>query len=137
MSMATSLETRVPYLDNEVIDLVLGMPSRLKWRGRERKAILKQAYASELPAEIQNREKQGFSIPLKTWLRAEWRPLMHDLLAEPALRAEGLFEPATVSRWIREHEEGRENHSHVLWALMVFQRWRREFLDGAALATCA
>jgi asparagine synthase (glutamine-hydrolysing) len=131
MSMATSLEARVPFLDNEVIDLALRMPSELKWPGRrpqDRKLVLKRAYADALPPAILGRGKQGFSIPLKTWLKNDWRPLMHDLLAEPALREDGVFEPATVARWMTEHESGRANHSHVLWALMVFQLWKRAFL---------
>lgn len=128
MAMAPSLETRVPYLDNEVIDFALRIPSRLLWRGRERKRLLRQAYARDLPPEILRREKQGFSMPMKSWLRREWNGLLHDLLAEPVLRAVGLFQPAAVSRLIREHEEGRTNHSHLLWSLMVFELWRRRFL---------
>jgi asparagine synthase (glutamine-hydrolysing) len=128
MSMATSLETRVPYLDNEVVDLVARMPSRLKWRGRTRKYILKKAYAADLPRAILAREKQGFSIPLKAWLNREWNPLMRDTLSEGALRRDGWLNPATVGRWIREHEAQRANHSHILWSLMVFQLWRQRFL---------
>ena len=134
MSMAVSLEARVPLLDDAVIDLALAMPGRLKWRGATRKWVLKQAYAADLPGEILAREKQGFSIPLKSWLRAEWRPLMHDVLAEKTLAHDGLFEPATVARFVREHESGRVNRSHVLWALMVFQLWKRAFLDVPAAA---
>ncbi len=135
MSMATSLEARVPFLDNEVIDLALRMPSALKWPGRkpqDRKFVLKRAYADVLPPAILARGKQGFSIPLKTWLKSDWRPLMHDLLAERALREDGVFEPATVTRWMGEHESGRANHSHVLWALMVYQLWKRAFGRPAA-----
>jgi asparagine synthase (glutamine-hydrolysing) len=131
MAMAPSLETRVPYLDNEVIDLALRIPSRVKWRGRERKRVLKRAYARYLPAEILRRGKQGFSMPLKTWLNREWNPLLRALLSESEMRATGLFEPAAVARFVREHEEGRANHSHLLWGLMVFQLWRRRFLEPA------
>ena len=130
MAMAASLETRVPYLDNAMLDLVPRMPSALKWRGRERKHILKRAYADTLPPEIRRREKQGFSIPLKSWLRREWNPLMRDVLSERAVRDAGCFEPAVVTRWMTEHEQGRANHSHILWALMVFQLWRARFLAG-------
>ncbi|HEY7460654.1 MAG TPA: asparagine synthase (glutamine-hydrolyzing) [Gemmatimonadota bacterium] len=132
MGMAASIETRVPYLDNEMLDLVARMPSALKLRNGERKHILKRAYADALPPAILRRGKQGFSIPLKTWLTGEWNDLLHDLLSESALTREGLFDPATVGRWVREHEEGRANHSHVLWALMVFQLWKRAFLAPAS-----
>lgn len=131
MGMAASIENRVPFLDNEVVDLAVQMPSRLKWRGRTRKYILKQAYADALPPAILDREKQGFSIPLKTWLNQEWNELLHDTLDEATLRRDGLFEPATVRRWIAEHEAGGANHSHILWALMVFQLWKRRWLSAA------
>jgi asparagine synthase (glutamine-hydrolysing) len=129
MGMAPSLETRVPYLDNEMIDLALRLPSRLKWKGRERKYILKRAYARDLPPQILRRGKQGFSMPLKTWLNREWNPLLHELLCESEMRASELFEPAAVARFVREHEAGHANHSHLLWGLMVFQLWRRRFLS--------
>jgi asparagine synthase (glutamine-hydrolysing) len=134
MGMAASIENRVPFLDNEVVELVARMPSALKWKGRTRKYILKRAYADVLPREILGREKQGFSIPLKAWLNEEWNGLLHDVLSESALRRDGLFDPATVQRWIREHEAGRANHSHILWALMVFHLWKRRWLDAAAAA---
>ncbi len=128
MGMAASIENRVPFLDNEVVQLAAQMPSRLKWHGRTRKYILKRAYQDALPPVILAREKQGFSIPLKTWLNEEWNGLMHDVLDEATLRRDGLFNPATVGRWMVEHESGRANHSHILWALMVFQLWKRRFL---------
>ncbi len=131
MGMAPSLETRVPYLDNEMIDLALRLPSRLKWKGRERKYILKRAYARDLPPQILRRGKQGFSMPLKTWLNREWNPLLHELLSDSEMRASELFEPAAVARFVREHEAGHANHSHLLWGLMVFQLWRRRFLSPA------
>jgi asparagine synthase (glutamine-hydrolysing) len=130
MSMATSLETRVPYLDNEVVALVSSMPSKLKWKGLERKNILKKAYRNELPPAILARKKEGFSIPLKNWLQMEWNPLMHDLLSENTLKQDGLFNPATVSRWIHEHEDNQANHSHLLWSLMVFQLWKNRWMHS-------
>ncbi len=137
MGMAASIETRVPYLDNEVLDLVARMPSAFKLRRGERKHVLKRAYADALPPAILQRGKRGFSIPLKTWLTGEWNDLMHDLLSGPALSEEGLFKPATVGRWMREHEGGRANHSHVLWALMVFRLWKRAFLSADAVGVAA
>ncbi len=135
MGMAASLETRVPFLDNEVLDLALRMPSGLKWKNGERKFILKRAYEDCLPAAIRRRGKQGFSIPLKSWLNREWNPLMHDLLAESGIAGDGLFRPATVRRWIGEHESRRENHSHILWALMVFHLWKRRFLAPSSVSS--
>ena len=73
------------------------------------------------------RPKQGFSIPIKNWLKHEFRPLVEELLGRDRIAGEGLFEPAMVERLKREHMENRANHSHVLWGLLVFQDWRRRW----------
>jgi len=127
MSMASSLEARVPYLDNDVVDLALALPSRFKVRGGVRKWILKRAFAASLPPQVLQRGKEGFSIPMKQWLTHEWNGLMHELLSPASLAAEGLFDARYVERLMREHEAGSHNHSHLLWALMVFQLWRDRF----------
>jgi asparagine synthase (glutamine-hydrolysing) len=127
MSMATSLEARVPYLDNDVVDLALAIPSHLKIRGGVRKWILKRAFADALPPQVLRRGKEGFSMPMKHWLAREWNGLMHELLSPRGLAAEGIFDGRYVERLMREHECGAHNHSHLLWALMVFHLWRNRF----------
>jgi asparagine synthase (glutamine-hydrolysing) len=134
MSMAVSLEARVPYLDNEMVDLALAIPPRLKVRSGVRKWILKRAFASYLPRQVLSHGKEGFSMPMKQWLCREWNPLMHELLSGERLRAEGLFEPTVTERLMREHERGVRNHSHVLWALMVFELWRERFAGHRELS---
>ena len=129
MSMATSLETRAPFLDVGVMELAFSMPSHLKMRDRERKFILKRALRGILPDCILQRKKEGFSIPMKQWLKRELAPLMEDLLSPARIAQRGLFEPAVVSRLVREHQIGRENHAHTLFPLMVFERWAQAFLD--------
>lgn len=131
MSMAVSLEARVPYLDETVVDLALEIPPGLKLRRSRRKHILREAFARDLPPGALERGKEGFSIPMKNWLRGEWSGLMRDLLSEDALRRQGLFRPDTVRRWMDEHERGAANHSHVLWALMVLRLWEDRFLRGS------
>ena len=130
MSMATSLEARVPYLDNDLIDLAMNLPAAMKIRGGVRKYILKQAFAGLLPPDTLSRGKEGFSIPLKNWLLGAWNGLMHEVLAEDELRRSGLFQPAVVQRLIRQHEARTHNHSHLLWALMVFQLWRHRYIEA-------
>lgn len=130
MSMATSLETRAPFLDVGVMELAFSMPGSLKLRNGERKYILKRALQGILPARILHRKKEGFSIPMKQWLRRELSGLMEELLSESRVRRRGLFEPAEVRRRIDEHRAGRENHAHTLFPLMVFERWAEAFLDG-------
>jgi asparagine synthase (glutamine-hydrolysing) len=123
MSMATSLETRAPFLDTDVMELAFSIPGHLKVRGDQRKIVLKQALRGVLPDSILFRKKEGFSIPMKNWLRRELQPLMRDLLSEDRLRRRGLFEPREVGRLMREHVDGRANHAHQLFSLMVFERW--------------
>ena len=129
MSMATSLETRAPFLDGDLMELAFSMPGHLKIRNGERKWILKQAMKDVLPATILNRKKEGFSIPMKNWLRKELQPLMRDLLSRDRVSRRGLFDPAVVEKLMDEHAEGRENHAHTLFPLMVFERWAEEHLS--------
>jgi asparagine synthase (glutamine-hydrolysing) len=128
MSMATSLETRAPFLDGDLMELAFSMPGHLKIRNGERKWILKQAMKDALPESIRNRPKEGFSIPMKNWLRRELQPLMRDLLSRDRIARRGLFDPAVVDGLMHEHVAGKENHAHTLFPLMVFERWAEEHL---------
>ena len=128
MSMATSLEARAPFLDRDVIELAFRMPGRLKLRGGTRKYVLKKAMEGVLPERILHRQKEGFSIPMKNWLRRELAPLMDELLNQERIDSRGLFEWTEVERLRREHVEGRANHAHQLFPLMVFERWAQEYL---------
>jgi asparagine synthase (glutamine-hydrolysing) len=123
MSMATSLETRAPFLDADVMELAFSMPGHFKIRNGERKWILKRAMRGILPERILTRKKEGFSIPMKNWLRRELQPLMRSLLAPERIAARGLFVPAEVTRLVEDHVAGRENYAHTLFPLMVFERW--------------
>ena len=127
MSMATSLETRAPFLDVEVMELAFSMPGDLKVRAGERKFVLKQAVQQLLPSHILRRKKEGFSIPMKNWLRRELAPLMEQLLAPDRLGKRGFIEASEARRLMDEHLKGRANHAHVLFSLMVFERWAQEF----------
>ena len=132
MSMAASLETRAPFLDVDVMELAFSLPGRQKIRGGERKYVLKRALADVLPASILERPKEGFSIPMKNWLKRELAPLMHDLLSPARVRRRGWVEPEVVAARIAAHTAGRENHAHLLFSLMVLERWAQAFLDPAA-----
>jgi asparagine synthase (glutamine-hydrolysing) len=123
MSMATSLETRAPFLDTDVMEVAFSLPGDLKIRDGIRKYVLKQALKDVLPADILDRRKEGFSIPMKNWLRRELKPLMLELLGPARLARRGLIEPDEVTRLIDQHCAGQANHAHVLFALMVFERW--------------
>jgi asparagine synthase (glutamine-hydrolysing) len=129
MSMAVSLETRVPLLDHRIVEFSLNLPSHLKLYRGQTKVILRRAMAGRLPKAILNRPKQGFSIPLKHWLRGSLRPMMIDLLTPERIRQRGYFDPKTVQQWVTEHLEGQANHSHRLWSLMLFELWQQQTLD--------
>jgi len=126
MSMACSLETRVPLLDTELVELAFRVPSHLKVSGTT-KDLLKRVAVRHVPRECVYRPKEGFSIPMKHWLGTEFRPLLEELLAPSRIASEGIFQPDTVARLKTEHLDGRANHSHVLWTLLVFQDWRRRW----------
>ena len=129
MSMATSLETRAPFLDGDVMELAFSMPGHLKIRNGERKWILKRAMKGILPDSILTRSKEGFSIPMKNWLRRELQPLMRELLSPERVKHRGLFEASEVSKLMDDHVAGRENHAHTLFPLMVFERWATEYIQ--------
>jgi asparagine synthase (glutamine-hydrolysing) len=122
MSMATSLETRAPFLDADVMELAFSMPGDFKVRGSSANGS-SSGDAGILPDRILTRKKEGFSIPMKNWLRRDLQPLMRSLLAPERIARRGLFEPVEVTRLIDDHVAGRENYAHTLFPLMVFERW--------------
>ena len=130
MSMAASIEARVPLLDYRIVEFALNLPPHFKRLRGESKVILRRAMSGRLPEVVLNKPKQGFSIPLKHWLRGPLRPLMTDLLASDTIRRRGYFQAAAIEQWIGEHLAGRANHSHRLWGLMVFELWQRRQLEG-------
>ena len=129
MSMSVSLEARVPLLDYRIVELAVNLPAKMKIRQGETKWILKKAMSERLPPDVLNKPKQGFSIPLKHWLRESLKPMMTDLLSPERVRARGYFNPDCVSGWVDEHLNGTQNHSHRLWGLMVFEIWNQQFMD--------
>lgn len=128
MSMAVSLEARVPFLDPEMVELAFRMPDRFKVDHTNTKILLKQVAARHVPHECVYRKKEGFSIPIKHWLCTELKPLMEDLLQPRILAQQGVFHLPMVARLKEEHLAGLANHSHILWSMMVFQAWRQKWL---------
>jgi asparagine synthase (glutamine-hydrolysing) len=123
MSMAVSIEARVPLLDYHIVEFALNLPPHMKLHRGRTKSILRQAVKNMVPQLILEKPKEGFSIPMKHWLRTSLKPMMLDLLSKSALQKHGYFDHQVVAQWIQEHLEGRVNHSHRLWALMVFEMW--------------
>ncbi|MGD8538846.1 MAG: asparagine synthase (glutamine-hydrolyzing) [Candidatus Aminicenantes bacterium] len=130
MSMATSLETRVPFVDHEVVRFAFRIPGPLKLKGMTTKWILKKSMERLLPRQNIYRSKEGFSIPIKHWLRNELKDLMFHYLSETRIRDAELFNYRSIQQKIDAHMDGRENYSHQLWALLVFEIWREQFLKS-------
>jgi len=128
MSMAASLETRVPLLDHKVVEFIFRLPGRLKLHGLTTKWLFKKSMESLLPRENIYRSKEGFSIPIKHWLKHELKPMLCDHLSRERIGCDGLFDPDTVQKMIDLHMAGRENFSHQLWALLVFSIWKDQYL---------
>ncbi len=135
MSMAVSLETRAPLLDHKLIDFVTRLPSRLKMRGGETKHILKEAVRPFVSAEIIDRRKQGFGVPVESWINRELRDDVRDTLN--AQRARGYFDNTHIDLLFAEHERGRRDHSAQLWTLYMLELWQRAYLDESPTANAA
>src|SRR3954469_466373 len=137
MSMAHSIESRVPLLDNSVIDFASSLPASLKIKGERRKHVLKEVAATLLPAEILNRRKQGFGVPLGIWFRGNLRELFADTLLSPASLQRGYFQPLFVRQLVDEHLAGQRDHTLRLWQLVVFEKWHHEYVNSFPLSTPA
>jgi asparagine synthase (glutamine-hydrolysing) len=131
MSMATSLEVRVPILDHIFLEWVTGLPITFKLHGHQRKYIFKKlARKLGIPATVVHRPKQGFAIPLVHWMRKELREDVGQLLLEPRTLQRGYFNRQGVERLLREHFRGRRDQSATLWLLLIFELWHRNFLEN-------
>jgi asparagine synthase (glutamine-hydrolysing) len=122
-AMATSLETRVPFLDHRVAELAWQLPLHMKIRGNEGKWALRQVLYKYVPRELIERPKAGFGIPVGQWLRGPLRDWAESLLAENRLQAEGFFYPAPIRTKWAEHLSGQRDHTASLWAVLMFQAW--------------
>jgi asparagine synthase (glutamine-hydrolysing) len=123
MSMANSLEARVPFLDHRVVEFAAALPAGLKLRGLTKKYILRRAMADALPARTVHGGKRGFNVPIPVWLAGSLRELVHDVLADKRVREAGFFDAAAVRRLLSDHEARRADRSRSLWALLMFTLW--------------
>jgi len=129
VSMAVSLEARVPLLDHVLMEYAATIPSSLKLRAGTGKYLLKRAMADYLPEGILRRRKMGFGVPMGAWLRGELRDYAHDVLLSKAARERGVFRTSEVERLLRVHDSGRRDWSARLWALLCFELWMRTWVD--------
>jgi asparagine synthase (glutamine-hydrolysing) len=131
MSMAASLESRVPFLDNRLIEFATRLPVEMKLRGATTKYVLRQAMKGVLPDEILTRKKMGFPVPVGAWFRGAFRQMIDEyVLSERALQR-GFFQPDYLFELVARHLAG-ENHAERLWLLVNFEIWQRRFFDNEA-----
>jgi len=130
MSMAASVESRVPYLDHELVEHVVTIPSQYKLHGWQTKAILRESLRDLVPREILTRKKMGFPVPLGRWLRGPYRSVVEEFVLGPRTLQRKLFQPSELMRLVEEHRTGTRNHAVRLWLLVNLEVWQRIFLDG-------
>lgn len=129
MSMAASIESRVPFLDHELVEYTARLPENLKIRGRETKWILREAMKGILPDEILNRPKMGFPVPVGNWFRNQFKHVVDEFVLSERALTRGIFNADFVHEIVKRHNAG-ENHDERIWFLVNFEMWQRRFIDG-------
>jgi len=130
MSMAASVESRVPFLDHKFVEYVVSLPAEMKLRGWQTKAILREAVRDLIPPQIRTRRKMGFPVPVGRWLKERFAGLVEELVTGPRASSRGLFNADLVREIAGQHRSGRQPHGTRLWLLMNLEIWQRIFLDG-------
>jgi asparagine synthase (glutamine-hydrolysing) len=130
MSMAASIESRVPFLDHHLVEFAAALPPRLKLRGFRTKWILRDAVRTILPPAILTRRKMGFPVPFALWMQGAWQSLARDVLLDRRTRERGIIEPTAVERLIASHAAGVQEGGDAIWSLLNLELWYRTFIDG-------
>jgi len=129
MSMAASIESRVPFLDHKLVEFTSSLPERLKLRGWTTKYVLRQSMKGILPDAILSRPKMGFPVPIGKWFRGAYRTVVDEYVLSDRALSRGIFDREFVRGLVERHQIG-EDHSERLWALVNFEMWQRQFIDG-------
>ncbi len=129
MSMAASIESRVPFLDHELVEFAVRLPDSWKLSGLTTKRVLREAMKAVLPPSILRRPKMGFPVPLGSWLRGGWNAVASDVLLDTRSRQRGVIDPAGVEALLRDHAAGRVNGADRIWSLLNLELWFRTFID--------
>ncbi len=122
-SMACSLEVRAPFLDHELVEFVMSLPSTLKLKGLTSKYILKKALKNYIPDEIIHRKKKGFGVPIAKWAKGELKELFEDLLLPSRIKGEGFLDSKSTSRLLQDHLSNKKDNRKQLWTLLVWEIW--------------
>jgi asparagine synthase (glutamine-hydrolysing) len=137
MSMAASIESRVPFLDHQLVEFVAGLPDAWKLSGWTTKRVLREAMKGILPASILDRPKMGFPVPFSRWTREDWKDVARDVLLDRRSRERGLIDPVAVEQLLADHAAGRTEGGDRIWSLLNLELWHRTFIDGEGIQTLA
>jgi len=129
MSMAQSLEIRVPFVDQKLTQVTSGIPLQWKMQGGVTKGLFREAMASYLPKEVLKAPKRGLNLPIALWFREDLRSWVRSLLSPERLKSRGYLRPEEVEKLLTEHESGRRDHSLFIWALIVLELWHQQYMD--------
>ena len=135
MSMATSIESRVPFLDHTLVEFAATLPDQWKLQGWTTKRILREAMKGLLPDAILNRPKMGFPVPFSKWTRGAWNGVARDILLDRRARQRGILEPHAVDALLRAHAAGTTDGGDRLWSLINLELWHRTFIDNEGVQT--
>jgi asparagine synthase (glutamine-hydrolysing) len=131
MSMAASIESRVPFLDHKLVEFSARLPERMKLRGATTKYILRESMKGLLPEAILSRPKMGFPVPVGAWFRGAFRGVVDEYVLSERAVSRGIFDPTFVRSIVNRHQAGGEDdHSERIWALVNLEIWQRQFFDG-------
>jgi asparagine synthase (glutamine-hydrolysing) len=130
MSMAASIESRVPFLDHKLVEFAAMLPSSAKLRGFTTERLLRAAVKDVLPAEILTRRKMGFPVPFGRWMRTDWSSVAREVLLDRRARERGVFNTPAVERLIDTHRSGAADGADAIWGLLNLELWYRTCIDG-------
>jgi asparagine synthase (glutamine-hydrolysing) len=130
MSMAASVESRVPFLDHKLVEFTSSLPERLKLHGWTTKYVLRQSMKGVLPEQILTRAKMGFPVPIGAWFRGAYAQVVDEYVLSNRAMDRGIFNVQFVRTLVNQHQRGEANHSERLWSLVNFEMWLRRFVDG-------
>jgi asparagine synthase (glutamine-hydrolysing) len=135
MSMAASIESRVPFLDHKLVEYAATLPDAWKLNGWTTKRVLRESMKGLLPDSILNRPKMGFPVPFANWTRGSWNGVARDVLLDRRSRERGLIDPRAVDRLLADHAAGRTDGGDRIWSLLNLELWHRTFIDGDGVQT--
>jgi asparagine synthase (glutamine-hydrolysing) len=135
MSMATSIESRVPFLDHKLVEFAAQLPDEWKLSGLTTKRVLREAMKGLLPDAILKRPKMGFPVPFATWTRGGWNAVARDVLLDPRTRQRGIIDPRGVETLLRDHAAGTTDGGDRIWTLLNLELWYRTFIDKQGVQT--